>query len=296
MSAPGKIVGVGGNFLMLHFNKPKITRAFRMPMPGPRLFIAPRMSDATLSHYFARLESEMMLFVYAKMLHETGKSSRYPVFSAGGAQVQRVKSTQVKDSLPDWMPVIDDKPAFALAHQAHCQLLVDAQPLQAMVPAEVQPLVEEQFSGVSLVTRMHNYVDSGTDKYLIPKFVHMNNALGATESPLTYAQVVAALQYMNRAQHTALLQVLKRIEEALVKKEGGEEEWTWRRDIAKQVLKLNQDAPLPEGLTPGVIADTRDAFHAATVSAAGAASDGGSIAPNASNASNASRGASRALL
>ena len=127
MSAPGKIVGVGGNFLMLHFNKPKITRAFRIPMPGPRLFIAPRMSDATLSHYFARLESEMMLFMYAKMLHETGKSSRYPVFSAGGAQVQRVKSTQVKDSLPDWMPVIDDKPAFALAHQAHCQLLVDAQ-------------------------------------------------------------------------------------------------------------------------------------------------------------------------
>jgi hypothetical protein len=278
---------------MLRFNKPKITRTFRVALPGPRLFIAPRLSDATLSHYFARLESEMMLFMYTKMLHETRNSPRYPVFSAGGAEVQRVKATQVKDSLPDWVPVIDDKPAFALAHHAHCQLLVDAQPLQAMVPAEIQPLVEEQFSGVSLVTRMHNYVDSGTDKYLIPKFVHMNNALGTTESPLTYAQVVAALQYMNRAGHTALLQVLKRTEEALLKKEGSEEEWTWRRDIAKQVLKLNEDAPLPEGLTPGVIADTRDMFHAATVSAAGAASGGDSIAPSASSASS---GASGALL
>jgi hypothetical protein len=289
MSAPGKIVGVGSNFLMLRFNKPKISRTFRIALPGPRLYIAPRLSEATLSHYFGRLESEMMLFIYSKMLHETGKSARYPVFSAGGAEVQRVKATQVKDSLPDWMPAIDGKPAFALAHQAHCQLLVDAQPLQAMVPADVQPLVEEQFSNVSLVTRMHNYVDSGTDKYLIPKFVHMNNAIGATESPLTFERVIAALQYMNRAQHTALLQVLKRIDEALLKKEGSEEEWAWRRDIAKETLKLNEDAPLAEGVSPGVIADTRDMFDAATVSAAGAASDGASSVPSASTAS---RGAS----
>ena len=264
-----KVVAEGATFQILKYNKEKVKRASLAADPrlfSSSLYVPSSMSDATMFQFVQRRMSETNLFMYAKFMKELGlfSKNRNPVFSDTGALVQSITSTQLKITMPSWMPVMDGKPTLELAHHAHCQVLVDAQPLQSYVPSHalgIKALITNEFGQVGIASRMHNYVDSSTDKILIQKFIGMLNAIGSTEAPLTLEQIVAAMQYMQRSQRLALKRTQERIEKALTSKEGSEEEWSIRRDIVKETVKLNEDAVVPDGLNAGLIAFKRWQMH-----------------------------------
>ncbi len=267
--AQGKVVAKGAGFTMLNFNKLKVSRVNPLadaPLVYSSLYVPQTSSAATLYQYFARQKSEATIMMYTKLLGEMGLyRHRNNVCSYGAAIVQSPLSSQLPSDLvlAGWLFNKSGKKRAQLTHFAHCQVNVNAMPVQAWVPTEtpgLKKLVTSEFAAVGIASDLHNYVDLMVDKTVSPKFVAMINALLSTESPLTHEQLVAAMQYLQRCRKAALKRTKARIEEALKKKEGSEEDWAERLTIVTDTEKLTDEAPLPEGLSTGLVSFTRGKF------------------------------------
>jgi hypothetical protein len=122
-------------------------------------------------------------------------------------------------------------------------------------------LVERTFSEVSGITRVENLLDRRIDAIQKPRQIRIINGLGTTGAPLTFEQIVAGLQYMNRGEIAVLEAEAQAVEAALALAKGAkEEELLLTRDIVTQRLQFARSRPLPPALTPALIEDQREQF------------------------------------
>ena len=255
-----KVTGRGDNFVLLRLKLARVSR--RRPIDrGPAPSVPHSLPDATEAQFFSRQYSEMMVMVYAAVTLEARRFPRTPIFTSAPAEVQRIKSGDLIGPLPKWLVDSKGEKLLEWTHRARCQISVGGVLLQHAAPTVAQTDVEREFSEVIGVSSAHNQIDTNTDRVLVPKHLGILNGIAVTESPLTVERLIAGLQYMNRAEAEALARERSRIEKALLAKKGDQEALLMQLDIVKVRQKLNDDFPLPSGLTGGLLSDIRDRFQ-----------------------------------
>jgi hypothetical protein len=203
----------------------------------------------------------MMAMIQAKLTLEALGQDFTTVFSSAGASVQRIMAGDLVGPLPEWLFNSQGKKMLEWAHQARSGILMGGVPLQLMAPASLQPEVERTFSEVSGITRVENLLDRRIDAIQKPRQIRIINGLGTTGAPLTFEQIVAGLQYMNRGEIAVLEAEAQAVEAALALAKGAkEEELLLTRDIVTQRLQFARSRPLPPALTPALVEDQREQF------------------------------------
>jgi hypothetical protein len=267
------ITGAGEGFLLKRLQLAQLSRTNpRADAPLWRTALPPiwsSFSQATEQHWWLRNESTVRVLAMAGVLAEQHRStSRTPrlLFDCEGASVQSLFAHQLRKLMPnmseelDWIPMVKGKRAVTLAHVPRAQIRLNAQKLQDVVSLEARPIVVGEFAQVSVVSTMHNDVNSAVDRGGgVRVLIQLLNAIAATESRITPERIVAALQHLNRTDRQALQGFLGRVEGQLLTKDIDEEAGTLKLEIARDELRLNQSQPIPSGLRE-LISEMREAL------------------------------------